>query len=556
MRGRLGPRGWGELAVLAALGWLTVGAFSGQRSLWHDEVQILFRQFAAPGHGWGRLFLAFASPARRLVGLPFQVALWSGLPLPALFAILTAAWLATAALAHQLARRLWPSLPGAAFFAAALTVTATGDFFTASLVTLHYVLSAVAALLALLALWDWATRGGAWRLGVAALALVVGFLLTDVPLSVYVCGPLLLAARPAPRRPVLTGLVVWYAAGVPYLLVVVPVLLDSSTYLSHALESLPLRARAARLADLLAFNLTPWRWSLARPLLFPREAPALVPGLNLALAGLGGAAAAALAALPPQPAQGRGGALAGRVTAALALLTLAANATYASVTLAQFHCRTQVLSGVWTALLLAAGLAWLASRGRAWRLAAALTIGAWVCLGVSGGLERQDYLVGHWRVHQVELASLRAAAPGLSADAMVLLRVPLHASFSATEAGYLARAWMVLMHADPTLECRVVLWADGQPNRCQPAADGLICQGERSPDCVRRDGRAYDLVPLDRLVWLDYDPQRRRFELRRRLDAALDPAGLYAPERQILERPLPELARALLDRPRGSFAPR
>jgi hypothetical protein len=186
-------------------------------------------------------------------------------------------------------------------------------------------------------------------------------------------------------------------------------------------------------------------------------------------------------------------------------------------------------------------------------LVATAAAGAWTFLGLLGGLERQDYYAGHWRRHRTELASLRAMAPGLAPDARVLLRVPTRDGFAATDAGYLARAWLTLLHADPTLECRVVLWAEGRPTSCEPAGPSLVCRGERSPDCVRRDGRREDLLPIDRLVWLDYDPQRRRFDLRRSLPAGFDPGGAYAPARLIVDRPLPALARALMDRPTGTF---
>src|SRR4029453_11644947 len=59
----------------------------------------------------------------------------------------------------------------AAFAAGALALAATGDFFTASLVTLHYVLSIALALLAAWALLRWAGEGALWALFVAPLQL-------------------------------------------------------------------------------------------------------------------------------------------------------------------------------------------------------------------------------------------------------------------------------------------------------------------------------------------------------------------------------------------------
>lgn len=554
MKARLPGRALAEAGVLVLLTGIAICVLDGRRGLWQDDAQVLFRQFAASGPWWERLFLPYASPARRLVGVPFQVALWTPWPLDVLYGVLAAAWLATGVLARALATRLWPGLPQVGVLAGALTVAATPDFFTSSLVALHYVLSIVAVLVALVALLDWARHGGTWRLVLMALGLVTGFLLTDTPLPVYVFGPLLLATGPAPRRRVVVGVVVWSLAALPYLLLVLPAAFDPGSYLSHAMRELSWPARASRLLDLAVFNVTPWRWSEGRPLWFAREGPVLAQSARVGLAVLGALAVAALLVRAPRGSgEGRGRGI--RAALVVALLAVAANALFASVALAEFYCRTHLLSRVWVSLLLAAGFAWCATRGRGGALAASAAACAWMGMGLLGGLERQDYFAGHWRRHQAELASLRAAAPGLAPDARVLLRVPERAGFVSTDAGYLARAWMTLLHADPTIECRVVLWADGRPTSCEAAGPTLVCRGERSPDCVRLDGGREDTLPIDRLVWLDYDARERRFVLRPALPEALDPAGAYAPVALIVDRPLPALTRALLDRPRGSFAP-
>jgi hypothetical protein len=67
---------------------------------------------------------------------------------------------------------------------------------------------------------------------------------------------------------------------------------------------------------------------------------------------------------------------------------------------------------------------------------------------------------------------------------------------------------------------------------------------------VRRDGRQEDTLPIDRLVWLDYDAQARLYRLRDSLPSGLDPGGAYDPGRLIVQRPPSELTQRLLDRPR------
>ena len=71
-------RAWVEAAAFVLLAWIAVGAFAGQRGIWQDEVQVMFRQFAASGAWWERVFLHAGTPARRLVGLPFRIGLWLG----------------------------------------------------------------------------------------------------------------------------------------------------------------------------------------------------------------------------------------------------------------------------------------------------------------------------------------------------------------------------------------------------------------------------------------------------------------------------------------------
>ena len=95
-------------------------------------------------------------------------------------------------------------------------------------------------------------------------------------------------------------------------------------------------------------------------------------------------------------------------------------------------------------------------------------------------------------------------------------------------------------------------WADGRPNRCEPKSGGVLCRGERSPDCVFLYGSEVDYVPIEQLVWIEYDPVARRFTRRDTLPAPFASIGAYDPSRLIVDRGLPENARILLDRPAGS----
>ena len=59
-------------------------------------------------------------------------------------------------------------------------------------------------------------------------------------------------------------------------------------------------------------------------------------------------------------------------------------------------------------------------------------------------------------------------------------------------------------------------------------------------------------MPIEQLVWIEYDPVARRFARRDTLPPPFDALGPYDPARLVFERDLPENARILLDRPAGS----
>jgi len=244
------------------------------------------------------------------------------------------------------------------------------------------------------------------------------------------------------------------------------------------------------------------------------------------------------------------------------VLMVASNAAFAGVQLAQFFCRTHLLSRVFASLALAGAVEWAWTRvaGRPpLRAALAAAAALWIALGAAGGLERQDYYAAYARRHRQELRSILDAAPGLAPDAHLLLRVPGAERYLATEAGYLARAWAALLYQDPGVECRVFLWSTPRGTTCTPRAEGLECRGERSPDCRRADGRELELLPYERLVFLEYVPAQNRYVLRRTLPAEATPADAelatrYAPEATLVERPLTPLARDLIYGPEGPAA--
>jgi hypothetical protein len=542
---------WMLYLGLAALTW---GLFVPDQGLWHDDVQNLFRAFVAPQRGEGP-FPVIATPTRRLLPLPFVVALATGWPVQALHLLSGLAWLSCGVLADRMAARLWPALPAAAPLAGVLTLCATSDFFTDAPLAVAYLVSIAAYLAATVLALRWLQQADRAALALSLTLHAAALWTTDAATAPALLAPLLFAAAPGGTRRrwvLLVGL--WYAAAVPYFVV----LLGSAAgggYFRQALVPLGPGAWLRRFASLLAWNLTPWRWAFDRPLWY-EALPAVVPWpARLGVAAIAGAAVSAIA-LRSAGAPAAAAAAGARGAVASVALMAASNAAFVSVHFSDLYCRTHLLSRVFAGLALAwlGAVAWDRVRGPGARAGLRVAVGAWVALGVAGALERQDYFVGYTRAHRQELASLLGQVPGLRPDARLLLRVPPHRTYMATEAGYLARAWTSLLHDDPSLECRTFLWSAHRPTSCVPAPGGLECRGERSPDCPGAEGRDVERLSYDRLVVLEYEPARNVYVLARHLPPEAGASDAYRPESMIVARPRTRLARALLDTPGGLAA--
>lgn len=500
--------------------------------------------FAGVGRGES-VFPALASPTRRLQGLPFALALATGHPRQALELTLGLVWLLTGLIAERIARELWPERPRSGFLAACLVLAATADYFTDGLVGLGYFL---AALFYLVGLWcglAWLRRRRAAWAVTAVAAANVSLWIIDVALPAWLLTPVLwwVAAGREERARVDRLAVAWYASAIPYLVVFRSFLRHPHGYAATALVPLTPGGWLSRSLSLLAYNFEPWRWAFARPQ-WLAPGPAVIPvAVRLVLAALVGGLFAAAWWRHGRPSDST---RRGPAVGACLLLMAVSNAAFASVHLAEYFCRTHVLSRVFAVLVLAVILD--SARTRPARLLAGVAGVGFVTLGTLGGLERQDYLAGHWRLHRQELRSILDAAPALAADTCVLLRVRSHDHYMATDAGYLARAWMTLAYADPSLECRVFLWSEARGTQCRPGEGVLVCSGERSPHCHRLDHRREDVMPYSRLLFFEYDAAANRYTIAPALPAeATGPgAAAYDPQARIDRRPPSALARNLV----------
>ena len=144
-----------------------------------------------------------------------------------------------------------------AFVAAALTVTASSDWLTASPVAMGYHQAIAYHLLGVIGLALWTIRG---RLGWLLLGLLAGtasLWTQDSAATVHPLTPVLfyLAARggtggPVARRRAAWGTVLWWAVALPYYATFLPFLADDTGYAGVAFVSSTWTARAIRTWDL------------------------------------------------------------------------------------------------------------------------------------------------------------------------------------------------------------------------------------------------------------------------------------------------------------------
>ena len=495
------------------------------------------------------------APTRRLLGLPFALALATPQPVLALQLIYGATWMGVGLATYWLGRLLAPGRPEVAYLAGALTLCATGDFLTDSPVALGYDVSTLAFVTALCHLLRWLRGGGGyWLIGSAAL-LTVALWTMEAVLPSVVLAPLLLwaAQEGRSRRRWVIGTLVWFAALAPFVATLVPFLFDQHSYAATALVPLRFPQRLQRTVRLFVNNFTPWQWAF-RPVWFPRPEPVIPLGIRALAVALGTAvflwSARHLPWVAPTSLRPKS---APRLLAGISLLmALASNAAAASLQLSDIFYRTQVVSRVWTSLFLAlASSEALGGLGRRRRLVGLLLPSTFVVFGLGGGLERQDFFLASWRQHRIELASILEEAPWLQPDAWLVLHTSPVAAFLATEAPYLARSWGVVLYQDPLRAGRLFLWSPERRTDCRAEERAFRCWEEPEAACVAAGTCDGLILPYERVVLMSYVAAEGRFRLQRQLPAELlgdrPRSGVgYAPEAMIDHRPVGRFPHRLL----------
>jgi len=539
-----------SFATLTILVW---GVNAPRRGLWQDDVQALGEAFQRSSSSFPALLRPDASPLRRLTLLPSALANLTSQPIWALHLLCAVIWLAQGLVAGWMVALLLPGRRWTRFVVTCLTLTATSDFTTGSMVALAYNLAALLALAAIASALLWLRDGRVAALIISSVLLVCSLLTMEVALPALPLLALLFLwlSRWHPRRRVIGLLAAWGIVLVPILIVEWRFLHDPASYAATALLPLSRTVLLKRTIRLWLDNFTPWRWAFARPEWYARPHAVISSGWMAA----GSLLAATLFLLrlrtkenASTPREAPGGALLASLFAAMAL---AANAAYAQVWFSELHYRSYILSRVWAAVAIGILAGWVVTREARLRWAAGAVVTAFVFLGTWGGIERQDFYLAAWLPHQRELASILRVAPALRPGTAVILRgSPPRGQYVATEADYLTKHWLRLLYDTPGLKAMRL-----DPQRgsvCMTTAAGPLCWSETQAACFARRSCPPTRFRFEELVVMDYAARAGTYHLVRSLHD--DPlangyaadAERYHPERRIISQAWTPRQRALL----------
>jgi len=514
--------------LLTVLVW---GLTAPLRGFWQDDTLHFSVVLGRRGDLPAALVQYFGTSMRRLYLLPSWLALGTPRPILTLQLLYGLFWVLEAVAAGWLVHLLLPRRPFMPFAAIALTLTATSDYLTDNLTPLGYHFAIITVLLALGSGLRYASRGGALWLATSVISLTISVWTVDVAFIVMPFVPLLLFLLPVSRQRALLLLALCGAATVPAMMGEWSFLHDPGSYAASAIIHLPPRQLIVRIVRLYLENFMPWRWVFSRPLIGVRP-PTIISMPAQAALALCGAAAFYLRA-HARPAEQNESGKPVLLAALFALMALVFNGLYASLTMAEVHNRTHLVSRIWVSLAIAVGAGWAAGEWPRARFAVHAALAVFVGFGVWGGLERQDLFLGTWRRHELELSSILECIPSFRPGTGIILRSGKTSHYLATEADYLTNAWLRLLYDTSIHAVRLTPQRVGT---CRATPAGLECSREV------RFGTEPVRFNYDRLIVLDYDEASGRYHLVRSLsgDELSRGAGAaqnaYRPEKLIEPR--------------------
>jgi hypothetical protein len=538
----------------AALTILVWGANALQRGLWQDDVQALGLAFqrSFSRDYFTALFAPDVTPLRRLTVVPSAIANATPHPIWALQVLSAAVWLAHGLLAGWIVGLLLPGRRWTRFVVVCLTLTATSDLMTGSVVVLAYNVAALLVLAAVGCALVWLGRGPIIALVASSILLACSLLTMDVAVPALPFLVLLFVGFGGWRlTPRVGGLLVpWAIILVPFAIAEFSFLHDPTSYAAMALVP-PSKHVLGTAIELWLDNFAPWHWPFARPEWYARPS-AVIPSFWMATGSLLAAAVFLMRVrMKNDDAGSQHSSRSVQLAVLLATMALASNAVYAFVWFSDVHYRTHILSRVWASMAIGILAGWVGMRrpGLRWGASAVVTI--FVFFGTWGGIERQDFFLASWRGHQRELASILDAAPALRPGTAVILRsATTSGRYLATEAGYLAKFWLRLLYNDP--ELRTFRLNPDRGTGCQPAAGGIDCWGEGEAGCFASKTCEPTRFQFEDLVVMDYDSSSGTWHLVASLSddplaRGYDSDGSrYRPENRIVPQPWTLRQRRLL----------
>jgi MFS family permease len=545
----------GDSLCYACLTILVWGVNAFQRGLWQDDVVELgqaLRRSVDP-HYIIALFAPSVAPLRRLTVLPSAIANATPHPIWALQVLCGTVWLCQGWAAGWIVGRLLPGRRWTRFVVVCLTLTATSDFLTGSMVALAYNVAALLLLSAVSCALLWLDHGRIIALIGSSILLASSLLTMDVALPAVPFLALLFVAVGGwrPTRRVITLLLMWGVVLLPITAVEFSFLRDPTSYAAVAMPAMSARTFFIQTLQLWRENFAPWRWAFARPQWYIRPS-AVIPAVWMAVGSL----VAALIFLirvhrksdDASPHESHRGLY---LAILFATMALAANAAYALVQLSSINYRTHILARVWASMAIGSLAGWFGTRKPKLRWAAVSFVTAFVFLGTWGGIERQDFFLASWRGHQRELSSIVNTAPALRPGTGVILRSTTTAGrYLATEADYLTMYWLWLLYNDPYLE--EIRINPSRGSGCQATADGFDCWSEGKATCFANKTCEPIHFRYEEVVVMDYDPRSGTWHLVPSLRG--DPltsgydndAQRYRPEDRIVVQPWTLRQRRLL----------
>jgi len=537
----------GVYIILTILVW---GLFALDRGMWWDDIYVLSSIQAHSGYPFKQLFgLSFQSPTRIFLSTPFAPAQWSGAPIPSMQFLYGLAWFFTGLFSCLIIKEMFPSRPWMAYFAGALTLTATGDASMNSLSVLAIQFSVLYYFAALFFLLKWWHRGGKKWIFISGSCLLLNLWTYDAALPSILMTPILLWVIDEFRltRRLIKAMIFWYALITPYLIIFLKFLLNPIGYAAKALIPMAFGERVIRTIDLFINNFTPWTWASRHWFPAPLSLLPVSFKLILSIAGTIIFLCIAIWLLKKQtkfnigPINIRSKLIS--VGIVCLFMTITSNLIFSTVQFSEFYLRTQFVSSVWASIAISIFSYWLGSFILKRPYISLFLPIFFIGFGIYSGLERQDYYLGYWRQHKAELRSIVEQVPGLKPDARLILYVPPKSTYLATEATYLARCWIsYLYNREPSLCYHVFLWSKGRNTSCKFENDAFVCIGEE---------KEKEVLPIAKSILFIYSPSQNRYILQKKIPTSLlQDASLqtdkYSPLSQIVNKPLPDYARSIL----------